>query len=385
MTAKQAMLRTKKITLKDCPDTTWNVIAESEEEILYEWRTIDCPGYGSEYEVAKIIRGEIGMHRLAYANKKLPISKDRRNRWVDLIARARLYSSFAEEGEQASRSARYRIGIFPGGGRFGWIADVGLEERVARTLQTSIQRNRALTLVYSYYDDVLNEPRIKNPERLWVGGAVQKKPNLELVYQLARERAVDGVVMYWGKQLGTSFASGMPNPLWVYLIDVERRQVYHLKGTSKASTVSKLTKRVFADFIKGRGGVSPPQPTVALQAPAQVPAPSEAEAQFALGYRYSLGQGVPKDAVKAVAWYRKAAAQGHARAQYNLGAAYASGTGVSASKYTAADWFFKAGQAFLKAGQREQALQAIDAIENVVPGHVLGKRLLSEIYGQSVQ
>ncbi len=325
------------------------------------------------------------MHHLAYANKKLPIAKDRRNRWVDLIERARPYSSFAEEGEQASRSARYRIGIFPGGGKFGWLADAGLEERVARTLQTSIQRDRALTLVYSYYDDVLNEPRIKNRDRLWVGGAVQKKPNLELVYQLARERAVDGVVMYWGKRRETSWASGTPNPLWVYLIDVERRQVYRQKGTTKASTVRTLTKRVFADFIKGRGGVSPPQPTVALQAPAQVPAPSEAEAQFALGYRYSLGQGVPKDAVKAVAWYRKAAAQGHARAQYNLGAAYASGTGVSASKYTAADWFFKAGQAFLKAGQREQALQAIDAIENVVPGHVLGKRLLSEIYGQSVQ
>ncbi len=90
MTARKTMLRTKKITLKDCPDAMWNVITESEEAILYEWRTTDCPGYGSEYEVSKLIRGKMGIHRLAYANRKLPISKDRRNRWIDLIERAKL-------------------------------------------------------------------------------------------------------------------------------------------------------------------------------------------------------------------------------------------------------------------------------------------------------
>ncbi len=297
------------------------------------------------------------------------------------------YPTFAQEDQQTNRSTPYRLGVFPAGGCFGGSIYncKSPDNKILRVVQVNIKKDRALTLVYSYYDDLLHEPRIKNRDRLWVGGQVKKKPNAEVVYTLARERELDGVVTCWGHSLPSSYYTESPQLMWVYLIDVERRQVYHRKGTTKASTVRTLTKRVFADFIKGRGGVSPPQPTVALQAPAQVPAPSEAEAQFALGYRYSLGQGVPKDAVKAVAWYRKAAAQGHARAQYNLGAAYASGTGVSASKYTAADWFFKAGQAFLKAGQREQALQAIDAIENVVPGHVLGKRLLSEIYGQSVQ
>ncbi len=51
----------------------------------------------------------------------------------------------------------------------------------------------------------------------------------------------------------------------------------------------------------------------------QVKATGEAEAQFKLAYRYSTGQGMPKDYAKALEWYRKAAAQGHARAQYNLG------------------------------------------------------------------
>ena len=45
-----------------------------------------------------------------------------------------------------------------------------------------------------------------------------------------------------------------------------------------------------------------------------------AEAQFQVGFMYSVGRGVPEDDAEAVKWYRKAAEQGNAAAQYNLGA-----------------------------------------------------------------
>ena len=43
------------------------------------------------------------------------------------------------------------------------------------------------------------------------------------------------------------------------------------------------------------------------------------EAQYRLGLRYAIGEGVPKDAAQAVKWYRKAADQGYANAQNSLG------------------------------------------------------------------
>ena len=88
---------------------------------------------------------------------------------------------------------------------------------------------------------------------------------------------------------------------------------------------------------------------------------------------------MPKDDAKAVLWYRRAAEEGHAGAQYNLGAAYANGAGVSADQETAVAWFFKAGQAFLKDGSRAKARQALDAIEQVAPGHALAKQLRADI------
>ena len=42
-------------------------------------------------------------------------------------------------------------------------------------------------------------------------------------------------------------------------------------------------------------------------------------AQFALGFMYDSGEGVPQDHAQAAIWYRKAAEQGDAKAQNNLG------------------------------------------------------------------
>jgi TPR repeat protein len=43
---------------------------------------------------------------------------------------------------------------------------------------------------------------------------------------------------------------------------------------------------------------------------------------------YGKGLGVPVDYRRAMAWYRKAAAQGHATAQNNIGFIYLNGQGV---------------------------------------------------------
>ncbi|PSH05221.1 MAG: hypothetical protein CXZ00_03470 [Acidobacteria bacterium] len=64
----------------------------------------------------------------------------------------------------------------------------------------------------------------------------------------------------------------------------------------------------------------------------------DARAQFNLGDRYYLGDGLPRDEAEAVRWYRKAAEQGHAQAQYNLGWMYDNGDGVPKDDAEAYFW-----------------------------------------------
>ncbi|KOR28138.1 hypothetical protein TI04_11700, partial [Achromatium sp. WMS2] len=52
--------------------------------------------------------------------------------------------------------------------------------------------------------------------------------------------------------------------------------------------------------------------------------------------------GVEQDDTQAVAWYRKAAAQGNAYAQYSLGWMYENGRGVPQDDTQAVFWYRKA-------------------------------------------
>ena len=69
-------------------------------------------------------------------------------------------------------------------------------------------------------------------------------------------------------------------------------------------------------------------------------------AQNALGIKYAAGEdGLPRDDVKAVEWYRKAAVQGYAKAQTNLGDMYLAGRGgLDKNPLEALSWYLKAAQ-----------------------------------------
>ena len=61
-------------------------------------------------------------------------------------------------------------------------------------------------------------------------------------------------------------------------------------------------------------------------------------ALFNLGFGHERGDGVARDAKKAVAYYRKAADAGDASAQLNLGNCYKKGDGVNKDLKEALKW-----------------------------------------------
>jgi len=65
---------------------------------------------------------------------------------------------------------------------------------------------------------------------------------------------------------------------------------------------------------------------------------------YMLGDMYEYGKGAPKDYMKAVKWFRKAAEQGNANAQFDLGVMYFNGQGVPKNHTEAAKWLSKAAE-----------------------------------------
>jgi len=68
----------------------------------------------------------------------------------------------------------------------------------------------------------------------------------------------------------------------------------------------------------------------------------DADAQTKLGQMYAQGEGVPKDSIEAVKWYRKAADQGNSDAQRSFGWMCANGEGVPKDSTEGAKWVRKA-------------------------------------------
>lgn len=68
-----------------------------------------------------------------------------------------------------------------------------------------------------------------------------------------------------------------------------------------------------------------------------------AKAQLTLGLMYKMGQGVPRDYVKAAAWMLRSATQGQSAAQGILGVMYTEGQGVPRDHVKAHAYFAVAG------------------------------------------
>ena len=83
-------------------------------------------------------------------------------------------------------------------------------------------------------------------------------------------------------------------------------------------------------------------------------------AQFNLGIMYSAGRGVLKDHVKAIEWLRRSADQGFPDSQNQIGNMYNVGLGVSKNQVEAVKWYRKSAEQFFAPAQNNLGSMYID-------------------------
>jgi hypothetical protein len=125
----------------------------------------------------------------------------------------------------------------------------------------------------------------------------------------------------------------VPVPSW------EQRMLAEAHAAAPASLAAMAALPPIPGWNTDRDGAPP---TKILRAWRKAAGGGHARAQLKLGFCYSTGKGVTKDAVAAAEWYAKAAAEGQADAQFNLGVLYKNGTGVAQDFKASAEWYAKA-------------------------------------------
>ena len=78
-----------------CPDVDWKVLEETVTDVLYEWSVSDCSEAQTQHEIARLLEGNEGLHRVAYTEKSSEIDSAVRMQWIDLLK-----SAYVEKDEQ---------------------------------------------------------------------------------------------------------------------------------------------------------------------------------------------------------------------------------------------------------------------------------------------
>ncbi|MFQ5757539.1 MAG: hypothetical protein ACE5H7_15795 [Acidiferrobacterales bacterium] len=153
----------------------------------------------------------------------------------------------------ATRSAPYKIAILPFETDGGYS---GMETWMSDYLTNFIRSDSSFTLMYSFYGDGYSRGRVPKTEKLWVGGAVRKKPNLALLYATGRQLGVDAIVVsFFEGWTHGAVVDSKALTVELYLIDVVQRQVYYRKGQRRGT--KKLVRQTFAEFASNRSKVVP--------------------------------------------------------------------------------------------------------------------------------
>jgi len=73
-----------------CSALESTVLAEDEASLTYEWWIDACPSAPDQHEVARILRGDHGLHRVAFVARGPRMSPELRGEWLDRLAGARV-------------------------------------------------------------------------------------------------------------------------------------------------------------------------------------------------------------------------------------------------------------------------------------------------------
>ena len=77
-----------------CPDVRWEILTEALFAVTYEWSISGCEGQDDQHELARLLQGNEGLHRVAYTRKGPRLDAETRERWLE-----RLTAAFVVYGE----------------------------------------------------------------------------------------------------------------------------------------------------------------------------------------------------------------------------------------------------------------------------------------------
>ena len=131
------------------------------------------------------------------------------------------------------------------------ICHYSVRDEVTDAADSVIRNQPRANLEYSFYAEGADSKAIPDMYKLWSDNAARREPKLDIVRDAGRELGVNGVLMAWYKCSRSQYVSADTYEVEVYLIDVNRDQVFHAK--EKFLDAGRATSKVFEQFFSAYG------------------------------------------------------------------------------------------------------------------------------------
>ena len=71
-----------------CPGTAWRIVQQDSTSVLYEWSIAGCGANPDQHEIARLLKGNDGIQRIAFTRKGAELEPNEREQWVRTFSEA---------------------------------------------------------------------------------------------------------------------------------------------------------------------------------------------------------------------------------------------------------------------------------------------------------
>lgn len=71
-----------------CPGSSWKIIQQDSTSVLYEWSIAGCASNPDQHEIARMLKGNDGIQRIAFTRKGTELEPSERDLWIKTFSEA---------------------------------------------------------------------------------------------------------------------------------------------------------------------------------------------------------------------------------------------------------------------------------------------------------
>jgi|HubBroStandDraft_4_1064222.scaffolds.fasta_scaffold749658_1 hypothetical protein len=71
-----------------CPRSSWKIVQQDSTSVLYEWSIAGCGSNSDQHEIARLLKGNDGIQRIAFTRKGAELEPSEREQWIKTFSEA---------------------------------------------------------------------------------------------------------------------------------------------------------------------------------------------------------------------------------------------------------------------------------------------------------